>query len=114
MMSANCMRFAKAFLIGLLLLGGGVIHAADIDQAKRQGLVGERADGYVGLVDESAPAEVRRLVADINAKRKAEYQRIAQENDLEMAQVQALAGRKAIEKTQPGGWILVNGGWQQK
>jgi uncharacterized protein YdbL (DUF1318 family) len=114
-MSANSPRFAKTFLaVLLLLLGVSVGHAAEIDQAKRQGLVGERADGYVGLVDESASADVRRLVADINARRKAEYQRIAQENDLELEQVQALAGRKAIDKTQPGGWILVNGGWQQK
>ena len=113
-MGANCMRFAKVLLVGLLLAGAGAGHAADIEQAKRQGLVGERADGYVGLVDESAPAEIRRMVADINAKRRAEYQRIAAENALELAQVQALAGRKAIEKTQPGGWILVNGGWQRK
>jgi uncharacterized protein YdbL (DUF1318 family) len=107
------MRFAKILLVALLL-GAGAIHAAEIDQAKRQGLVGERADGYVGLVDESAPTEVRRLVADINAKRKEEYQRIARDNDLQLEQVQALAGRKAIDKTGPGGWILVNGGWEQK
>jgi uncharacterized protein YdbL (DUF1318 family) len=31
-----------------------------------------------------------------------------------MAQVEALAGKKAIERTQPGGWILLNGGWQKK
>lgn len=112
-MSANRTRYAKALLVALLLLGGAA-YAADLDQAKRRGLVGERADGYVGLVDESAAADVRTLVAEINAKRKAEYQRIARENDLELEQVQALAGRKAIDRTAPGGWILVNGGWQQK
>ena len=88
--------------------------AADLDQAKRDGLVGERADGYIGLVDTSASADVRALVADVNEKRKAEYQRIAAGNNLEVAQVEALAGKKAIERTQTGGWILRNGGWQKK
>jgi uncharacterized protein len=90
------------------------VFAADLDQAKSDGLVGERADGFLGLVVESAPSDVVALVADINAKRKAEYQRIAKENNLTMEQVQALAGKKTVEKTRKGDWIFVNGGWQKK
>lgn len=96
-----------------LLLAGGA-NAADLDSAKRSGQIGERADGYVGLVDRSAPADVVALVKEINAKRQAEYERIAQANHLEVAQVQALAGQKAIERTPPGQYILRNGGWQKK
>lgn len=88
--------------------------AADLNQAKRDGLIGERADGYLGLVVDSAPADVRALVTDINNKRRAEYRRIAQQNNLTLEQVQALAGKKAIEKTRPGEWIRTNGGWQRK
>lgn len=88
--------------------------AADLDQAKRDGLVGERADGYLGLVVDTAPADVVALVRDINGKRKAEYERIASDNGITVEQVQALAGRKAIEKTRAGDWVLVNGGWQRK
>jgi uncharacterized protein YdbL (DUF1318 family) len=88
--------------------------AADLDRAKSDGLVGERADGYLGVVDAGAGADVVALVADVNAKRKAEYQRIAQKNDLTLEQVQALAGKKAIARTTAGHWILVNGGWQKK
>ncbi len=98
----------------LLALFAMVALGADLNQAKQAGLVGERADGYLGLVAASAPADVAALVADVNAKRKTQYQRIAKANNLTMAEVQALAGKKAMEKTPTGGWILINGGWQRK
>ena len=113
-MTADKMKLVKRFVLGFLMLAAAAAFAADLDQAKREGLVGERADGYLGLVVESAPADVRALVAEVNAKRTAEYQRIASGNNLEVAQVQALAGKKAIEKTRPGEWILLNGGWRKK
>ena len=108
------MKLAQRVICGMLLLLGVSAFAADLDQAKSSGLVGERADGYLGLVNESASADVRSMVADVNAKRRSEYQRIAANNDLDLAQVEALAGKKAIEKTRPGDWILLNGGWQKK
>lgn len=113
-MSLSNLKSVKRLFFGLLLVGSVTAFAADLDQAKRNGLVGERADGYLGLVVESAPRDVRLMVAEINDKRRAEYQRIAASNGLEVAQVEALAGRKAIEKTRPGDWILRNGGWQKK
>ena len=88
--------------------------AADLNQAKRDGLIGERADGYLGLVVDSAPADVVALVADVNERRRAEYERIAKQNELALAQVQALAGKKTIEKTRAGEWIFVNGTWRRK
>lgn len=88
--------------------------AVELDEVKADGLVGERADGYLGLVDTSAPDDVVDLVAEINDKRRAEYERIATANDLSVEQVQALAGKKAIARTISGHWILVNGGWEQK
>jgi len=103
----------KSFLVVTLLVAVGAL-AADLEQAKRDGLVGERADGFLGLVVSSAPADVVALVNEVNAKRKAEYERIAKSNDLTLEQVQALAGKKTIEKTRKGDWIFVNGGWQKK
>lgn len=101
-------------LVATLLMFSIAAFAADLDQAKSDGLVGERADGYLGLVVQKAPADVVQLVNDINAKRKAEYQRIAEANKLSLDEVQALAGKKTIAKTRTGDWILVNGGWQRK
>ncbi|MCB1686678.1 MAG: YdbL family protein [Pseudomonadales bacterium] len=98
----------------LTLFGGGLALAADLEQSKRDGVIGERADGYLGLVVENAAADVAALVKDINDKRREEYRRIAAENNLTMEQVQALAGKKTIERTRSGDWILLNGGWQKK
>ena len=104
-----------AYLLSILALSwAGLAFSAELDQVKSAGLVGERADGYLGLVDKNAPDDVVNLVKDVNDRRRAEYQRIASSNELTLDQVEALAGRKAIERTAPGGWILTNGGWQQK
>jgi uncharacterized protein len=103
----------KTFVVASVMIALSVF-AADLEQAKRDGLVGERADGFLGLVVANAPADVVSLVAEINDKRKAEYERIAKQNSLTLEQVQALAGKKTIEKTRKGDWIFVNGDWQKK
>lgn len=90
------------------------VFAADLDQAKRDGQIGERADGYLGLVVNDASSDVRALVAEINRKRKDEYLRIGRANDLTLEQVQVLAGKKAIARTASGQWVLRNGGWERK
>ena len=109
------MQRVTSFLVFLSLLClAGLVQAADLQTAKSEGLVGERADGYLGLVKPAVPADVAELVRTVNAKRRAEYERIAAKNNLTLEQVQALAGKKAIERTEPGGWIMPDGGWQQK
>ena len=104
----------KFLLLALLLTAGSAAHAIDLDQAKREGLVGETLEGYVGIVVDDAPVAVKAMVEEVNNKRRAEYRRIAEENDIEVEQVEALAAKKAIEKTRPGDWVRVNGDWRQK
>ena len=84
-----------------------------LDTAKADGLVGERADGYLAAVKSNASAEIRELVVEINGKRKAQYQRIAQRNQIPLHDVEVLAGKKAIEKTRAGGWVFVEN-WRRK
>ncbi len=86
----------------------------ELNAAKQQGLVGEQSNGYLGSV--SAPsAEVSALVKDINARRRAKYQQIATKNNLSLADVEALAGQKALDKTARGNYIKpVTGGWRKK
>ncbi len=107
-------RFIQYSLPIIALSWASFAFGAELGQAKSAGLVGERADGYLGLVEEDAPADVVNLVKEVNDKRRAKYQSIARGNDLSLEQVQALAGKKAIERTAAGGWILTNGGWQRK
>jgi uncharacterized protein YdbL (DUF1318 family) len=107
-------RLTLALVFSYFALVVGGVQAAELAEIKSDGLVGERADGYLGLVVDSVPDDVAKLVSSINNKRRAEYERIAGANELTVEQVQALAGKKAIERTSKGGWIMVNGGWQQK
>jgi uncharacterized protein YdbL (DUF1318 family) len=107
----------------LLLLAGMVVGAGwagpawsvTLDQAESQGLVGEQPNGYLAVVVANASGDVRALVADINRKRKAEYQGIAQRNNTSVEAVEALAGKKAIERTPPGQYVrLPSGQWVKK
>ncbi len=87
--------------------------AISLDQAKQQGLVGEMANGYLGIVVTSP--EVTSLVESVNKKRKDVYLIIARKNKLTMAQVTALAGEKAIAKTSSGHLIKdTSGNWVNK
>ena len=86
-----------------------------LDAAKQQGLVGEQANGYLGSVTSSPSAEVGALIKDVNARRRAKYQQIATKNGISMADVEALAGEKAIARTASGNYIKpVSGGWRKK
>jgi len=87
--------------------------AITLDQAKQQGLVGEMPNGYLGVVISST--EVSHLVDSVNQKRKDIYVTLARKNKLSMKQVTALAGDKAINKTQSGHLIKdASGKWVKK
>lgn len=90
--------------IALLALGISLsAMAMDLGQAmsalggaKAQGLVGEQADGYLGVVSNSGQAAD--IAAQINAARRAEYQKVANSSGASLADVEAMAGKKAMEK----------------
>ena len=104
----------RHLLLLALFLCAPATFADSLDDAKAAGFVGERPDGLLGLVVSSAPDAVKALVQDINDKRISEYERIAKANKLTMDQVQQLAGKKVINKTEPGHWVLVNDKWVKK
>lgn len=80
--------------------------------AKAQGLVGEQPDGYLGVVNNSGQAAD--IASQINAARRAEYQKVASQNGAKLADVEALAGKKAMERTPAGQFIQQNGKWVRK
>lgn len=101
----------KTVLIATLLFSATVF-ALELDSAKATGLVGEQENGYLGAVVESA--EVITLINDINAKRKAKYQELADKNNITLEQVEKLAAKKAYEKTESGHFLRSNGKWVKK
>ena len=96
-----------------LFMGASAAFAVDLESAKADGLVGERADGYLGAVKGSVSAEVQALIDDINGKRNAEFKRIAKQYNLTLHDVELMAGKKAIDKTVDGNWVFIDS-WQRK
>jgi len=96
-----------------VLFSGGVM-AIDLQAAKAQGLVGEMTSGYLGAPKPPTP-EVSSLITDINTKRKAKYQQVAQKVGKPLKVIEQLAGEKAIAKTRPGNYIQTpQGRWVKK
>ena len=89
--------------------------AADLSSAKADGWIGEKPDGYIGLVRNDAPPDVQALVRDVNERRRAEYERIAQRQGAPLSEVEKVGGMTAIEKTRPGHYIMdASGRWRKK
>ena len=89
--------------------------ALTLEAAKEQGLLGERPNGYLGVVQPGAGAEVRALADEINQKRRQTYADIARRNATSLEAVEILAGKTAIEQTRPG--LLIQrpaGEWLKK
>ena len=97
-----------------LLLFTAQALAISLDQAKAAGQVGETPSGYLESVSPSPVADTVALIQDINSKRKAEYERIAQKNGTSLMAVEALAGKKAINNTPLGQFVKVGGSWEKK
>ena len=83
-----------------------------LDAVKQQGLVGETPTGYLDVV--RAEGQAPELVEAINTARRDEYKRIAEKHGIPVAQVETVAGKKAIEKTPEGQYIQLNGKWIKK
>jgi uncharacterized protein YdbL (DUF1318 family) len=97
---------ALALVVALGVMAAATPARADaLDQAKAAGHVGERYDGYLGVVRDDAPASAKALVEDINARRKDHYARIAKEENTSVEAVAAIAGEKLVEKAPSGHYV---------
>lgn len=100
--------------LGLLLLLQNA-WAIDIRDAKAQGLVGEANNGYIAAVQAPASAEVRALIADVNGKRKAQFESTAQKTGTSVTQVANRFYELAVQKTAAGNYYQdAGGGWKKK
>lgn len=85
-----------------------------IEAAVAAGAVGERIDGYLGVVG-TANAETVRKVQDINNRRRALYEKTAGETGTTVDQVSRIAGEKQVArmKANPGNaYMDESGTWQ--
>lgn len=108
-------KWFTMMLLGVLVLTGiaSPLFALSLEEAKTQGLVGERANGYLGLV-KPEHGDAQALVKEVNEKRRQAYEDIARKNGTQLHAVEALAGEKAIQNTKPGLLVEGPGGWMKK
>jgi uncharacterized protein YdbL (DUF1318 family) len=71
------------------------------EAARQAGKVGEKADGYLGVVA-NGDAALQKLVNDINIKRRALYAQKAQAANATLEAYALTAGCLAIARTAPG------------
>jgi uncharacterized protein YdbL (DUF1318 family) len=104
-------RIFKSLII-VSFLFSSIVFAIGLDEAKDKGLVGEKDNGYLGVV--VAQKDAQNLVDDINTKRKAVYIKLSAKNAITLQQVEKLAAKKAYDKTRSGHYLWVNGQWVKK
>ena len=87
--------------------------ALELSQARSGGLVGEKLDGYVAVIGSDAQAQ--ELVNEINARRRAEYQKISAENKQPVSVVGKLAAEQIISGLPAGSYYQgADGSWKRK
>jgi uncharacterized protein YdbL (DUF1318 family) len=112
--------FAKA-LAGGLVLAGLALSAPALAQrdpayqaARSAGQVGEKPDGYLGVVGTQSGA-VQGIVNDLNIRRRENYAQKAQEQGVTLQDYAITQGCVLIARTQPGEkYQDPSGAWQTR
>jgi len=113
---AAVLAAAAAALVITALSQSATAQGAEIEAAKSAGVVGERIDGYLGIVENGAVgASLRRRLNEINARRRAAYDEVAVEAGATVAQVARVTGEKQIERVPSGQFYMDESGrWVRK
>jgi uncharacterized protein len=87
---------------------------AAILQARRAGLIGERYDGYIGMVTANLPEGLRKQVAAINIRRRSLYYDLASRKGVTREEVGITAACSLFRRLAVGEFYLQGqGGWQR-
>lgn len=78
-----------------ILMAASPAFALSLHEARADGTLGEKKDGYVAVLKKSAEAEA--LAKDVNEKRLQEYTRISKENGQPVSVVSALAAKQIAD-----------------
>ena len=112
--------FAKALAGGLVLAGLALSPPALAQRdpayqaARSAGQVGEKPDGYLGVVG-GQPATVQSMVSDLNIRRRENYAQKAQEQGVTLQEYAMTQGCVLIARTQAGEkYQAPDGSWQTR
>jgi len=99
-MTKKGLTAAAVLIAGAAITLSPAIAQDDWKAAKAAGDIGEKPDGYLGVI--SSGGGLTALVNDINIKRKAAYTRKAQETGSTVEQFAFTSGCNLILRTTPG------------
>jgi uncharacterized protein YdbL (DUF1318 family) len=112
--------FAKAAFGGMLLaalaLPAPAMAQRDpaYEAARQAGQVGEKMDGYLGVIG-SQPAAIQNMVADLNRQRRENYTQRAQAQSVTLQEYALTQGCILISRTAPGEkYQAPDGSWQTR
>lgn len=108
------MKQAILFAALIALAPSASAQTAAVNAARAAGIVGERFDGYLGVV---APAggNVRSQVATINVTRRALYSRLAASRGASPNDVGITAGCQLLARVGAGqAYMLADGVWRRR
>ena len=112
------MKFMAAAALGIAMVATSAAYALQADAAgelRATGQVGERYDGYLGLVG-SAPADVRSRMEAVNIQRRAAYTQLASQRGATIEEV-AAATACQLFATRIGPnqqYLLPDGRWRRR
>ena len=87
---------------------------AAIMAARRAGQIGERYDGYLGLITANPSDELRRQVGAINIRRRSLYSDLATHRGVSPEEVGITAACSLLRRVEVGEYYLPGqGGWQR-
>ena len=115
-MNAMTRLFAAAGLGAALALASPALAQRDpaYQAARAAGQVGEKPDGYLGVVG-TPSAELRRLVDDLNIRRREAYTRSARETGATVEQFAFTTGCNLIAQTAIGEkYQAPDGSWKTR
>ncbi|MCL9999432.1 MAG: YdbL family protein [Erythrobacter sp.] len=114
MLSVKSVSLAAMVAIAALSVPALAQRDPAFDAARASGQVGEKVDGYVGIVGNET-TELRRIVDDINIKRRAVYAERAQAKNATIEEYALTIGCQQILKTAPGEkYQAPDGTWQTR
>ena len=114
MKSATLFALAAALVVGTVATPALAQRDPANAAARANGTVGERTNGYLGIVGTPTP-ELQRLVDDINNQRREVYAQRAQAEAATLEQYALTAGCLAIARTTPGEkYQAPDGTWQTR
>ncbi|NTW63683.1 MAG: YdbL family protein [Chlorobiaceae bacterium] len=102
-------------LVLMMMMAGIALpaYALDLETARSQGLAGEVDNGLLA-VPPGSPGDAQGLIGTINNQRRAEYAKVAAQNNLSLDVVGGMMFEKIYTRLPAGTWVQVQGKWTKK